>query len=71
MLKHNQHDLWWQQPLIRHLMLVLVVKLALIFGLWWLFFDMPEEHEINMGRVAAHITGGTTPPIGMKLETMK
>jgi hypothetical protein len=71
MLNREQHDLWWQQPLIRHLAVVLVVKLTLIFGLWWLFFNLPEEREVNTGQVAAHITGDTTSPIRLDLETMK
>jgi hypothetical protein len=71
MLTPEHNDLWWQQPLIRHLALVLVVKLALIFGLWWLFFNLPDEHVVNAGQVATHITGDTTSPIRLDQETLK
>jgi hypothetical protein len=71
MLTPEQNNLWWQQPLIRHLAMVLVVKLALIFGLWWLFFNLPDEHVVNAGQVAAHITGDNTSPIRLDQETLK
>jgi hypothetical protein len=71
MEKPDPLDLWWQQPLIRHLALVLVVKLTLIFGLWWLFFNLPDERVVNAGQVAAHINGDTTSPIRLDRETMK
>jgi hypothetical protein len=71
MLTPDEHNFWRQQPLTRHLALVLVVKLALIFGLWWLFFNVPEEQEVNPGQVAAHIAGDITSPIRLNLETNK
>ena len=71
MSSSEQDNLWWQQPLIRHLGLILVVKLAIIFGLWWLFFNLPEEREVNAGQVASHITGGITSPKRLTLETMQ
>jgi len=71
MLNSDEHAVWWQQPLTRHLALVLVVKLMLIFGLWWVFFNLPEEQEVNTGQVAAHIAGDITSPIRLDLETMK
>jgi hypothetical protein len=71
MCNPEQNDLWWQQPLIRHLAVVLAVKLILIFGLWWLFFNLPEDHEVDAGQVASHITGGMVSPKRLDLETMK
>ena len=70
MFNPDKHDLWWQQPLTRHLALVLLIKLALIFGLWWLFFNVPNEHEVNPGQVAAHIAGDISSPIRLDLETL-
>ena len=35
---HNSS--WWRDSLAREITLVLVVKIALIFALWWFFFDL-------------------------------
>jgi hypothetical protein len=32
----------WANPLLRHLAVMLVVKVLLLALLWWLFFNMPD-----------------------------
>jgi len=51
---------WWRDSLVREISLVLVVKIALIFALWWLFFDLPDNLHINATQVGSHLVG-TTP----------
>jgi hypothetical protein len=33
---------WYQQPLIRHLALVIVAKVMLLTAIWFAFFSLPE-----------------------------
>jgi hypothetical protein len=71
MTSSHSEDLWWQQPLIRHLAAVLVVKLALIYGMWWMFFDLPDDHEISTGQVATHLAGEVESQVPTESETKK
>lgn len=52
---------WWRHPLVREIALVLIVKIALIFGLWWAFFDLPEVRRIGGDEVGAHVAGTAVP----------
>lgn len=62
---------WWQHPLIREIALVLVVKIALIFVLWWAFFDLPDAQRIDAQQVGAHVAGITQPASRIPEETLK
>ncbi len=62
---------WWRQPLVRSIAKVLAVKIALIFVLWWAFFDLPDASRIDTQQVGAHITGTTLPAIHAPEETLK
>jgi hypothetical protein len=33
----------WDHPLSREILLVLIVKIAIIFAIWWVFFRDPEN----------------------------
>jgi len=48
---------WWRHPLVREITWVLVVKFALIFALWWFFFDLPDSQHINASQVGTHLMG--------------
>lgn len=61
---------WWRHPLVREIALVIVVKIALIFGLWWAFFDLPDDHRIDTARVGAHVAGTPSPTIRHSEETL-
>jgi len=52
---------WWQQPLTREIALVLAVKIALIFALWWAFFDVPDTARVGAAQVSAHVAGIERP----------
>jgi hypothetical protein len=52
---------WWRHPLAREIALVLVVKIALIVGLWWAFFDLPDDQRVGAAQVGAHVAGTTLP----------
>jgi hypothetical protein len=45
----------WQNPLLRHLTLVVLVKLLLLVLLWWLFFRTPDTHSPYLIDVQSHI----------------
>lgn len=32
----------WNHPLSREILLILMVKIALIFAIWWVFFRAPD-----------------------------
>ena len=42
-------------PLVRHLTIILVVKVLLLTLLWWLFFRMPDTGMQQRVDVGAHI----------------
>ncbi|MBU1191340.1 MAG: hypothetical protein KKE76_06470 [Gammaproteobacteria bacterium] len=58
-----QDTVWWQHPLMREIALVLMVKIALIFGLWWAFFDLPNDQHVDAAQVGAHVAGTALPVI--------
>lgn len=60
---------WWRHPLVREIALVLTVKLALIFGLWWAFFDLPDAQHPGADQVGAHVAG--PPAARISMETLK
>ncbi|BAZ93507.1 cation/multidrug efflux pump [Thiohalobacter thiocyanaticus] len=47
----------WSNPLVRHLAVVLAVKLVLLTALWWAFFRVPEHALPQQSDIAAHIAG--------------
>lgn len=47
----------WQNWLVRELVVVLLFKMALIFGLWFAFFRLPDEPGIDHSTVAGHVLG--------------
>ena len=44
-------------PLVRHITIILVVKLLLLTLLWWLFFRPPDTGVLQRVDVGAHIAG--------------
>lgn len=44
----------------REIVLVLLTKLALIFAIWWLFFDVPDEQRVTPDDVTQQIIGAST-----------
>ncbi len=47
-------------PLVRHLTIILVVKVLLLTLLWWLFFRMPDTGMPERVDIGTHIAG--SPP---------
>jgi hypothetical protein len=39
---------WYKQPLIRHLALVIVAKVALLTAIWFAFFSLPEPKSSTL-----------------------
>ncbi len=62
---------WWQHPLMREIALVLVVKIALIFGLWWAFFDLPDDQHVGAAQVGAHVAGTALPATRIPEEILQ
>ncbi len=44
-------------PLVRHITIILVVKLLLLTLLWWLFFRTPDSGIAERVDVGTHIAG--------------
>ncbi len=44
----------------REIVLVLLIKLVLIFAIWWLFFDVPDEQRVTHDDVTQQIIGAST-----------
>jgi hypothetical protein len=65
------NNAWWQQPLVREIAVILAVKIALIFLLWWLFFHLPDAQRINTTQVSAHLAGPSTSSLPTPVENMK
>lgn len=53
----------WANPLVRHLAVILLVKVALLAALWWLFFRLPEPAHAARGDIHTHIAGPVAPPV--------
>jgi hypothetical protein len=47
-------------PLVRHITIILAVKVLLLTLLWWLFFRMPDSGMSERVDVGAHIAD--SPP---------
>jgi hypothetical protein len=48
------------QRLLHEIVVVVVLKLALITALWWAFIR-DHKVEVDVGRMAVHVTAGTQP----------
>lgn len=42
----------WNHPLSREILLILVVKIALIFAIWWVFFRAPDKPPLSSEQVS-------------------
>lgn len=62
---------WWQHPLVREIAVILAIKIAIIFALWWAFFDLPDTQRINTTQVSTHVVGAIAPPQHPPEETLK
>jgi hypothetical protein len=56
-MRSTEADSPWTNPLVRHLTLVLAIKLLLLTLLWWLFFRPPEADLSPRVDVHTHIAG--------------
>ena len=50
----------WHIPLVRHLTVVIVIKLALLFTIWFLFFRQPAGAPEPGSDIHDHIAGPKT-----------
>jgi len=49
--------------LVRELLLVMVVKLLVLYGLWFAFFRQPDVSPPTVEQVSAALTGTVSPPV--------
>lgn len=49
-------------PLARHLTLVMVLKTALLFGLWALFFSSDDEQPLTVEQISGALVGASQDP---------
>jgi hypothetical protein len=66
-----KNSTWWQDRLVREIALVLVLKLALIFALWWVFFDLPDTQRVNTPQVGSHLLGTEPAAAHIPKEKLK
>ena len=52
----------WDNPLLRHLALIMTVKLLLLTALWWLFFRPPTGAAPPANDIHTHIAGPAAKP---------
>jgi hypothetical protein len=48
----------WRNRLAREIMLILAVKFALIFALWFAFFRHPLDHDLDAAAVSRALLSG-------------
>ena len=53
----TQSENIWASPLVRHLAIILSVKVLLLALLWWLFFRLPDGGASARVDVQTHIAG--------------
>lgn len=54
-MQNTPEDSVWHNPLVRHLAGILALKLVLLTGLWWAFFDVPDHSLPQAEDIANHI----------------
>lgn len=42
----------WHHPLSREILLILIVKISLVFAIWWVFFRAPETAPLSPEQVS-------------------
>jgi len=54
----------WRSPLAREITIILVIKFALMFALWFTFFRHPIDKSLDAAAVSRVVLGGqsSTPP---------
>ena len=66
--QHPGADTIWSIPLVRHLATIIVVKLAFLFLLWFLFFRQPSgSPEIGLD-IHDHIAGPRAAEVAEQYE---
>ena len=65
----DELTVWWKQPLVREITVILAIKFALIFALWWAFFDVPDARHIDEKQVSTHLMGTLPPTLHTSKET--
>ena len=70
-VKRPDQAAWWRQPLSREIGLILMMKLVLIFALWWFFFDLPDNQHVDASQVGTHLTGTMPSAVHTPEENMK
>ncbi len=63
----------WNHPLGRHILVILMLKLLIIFGIWWLFFrPLEQSSPRDAAQVGAALLGAhavSTPGQSLHLPT--
>jgi hypothetical protein len=50
----------WSHPLGREILVILVIKIALIFAIWWAFFSDPAGHSLSPEQVSHALLSAKT-----------
>jgi hypothetical protein len=58
----------WANPLVRHLTVVLIVKVLLLTLLWWFFFNVPNDSTSAVTDVQTHIAGPALEANGTRTD---
>lgn len=61
-------DSMWSIPLVRHLATIVVVKLAFLFLLWFLFFRQPSGSPEIGSDIHDHIAGPRAAEMAKQYE---
>ena len=61
----------WSYPLVRHLAAVIVLKLAILFLLWFLFFRLPDGAPEPGFDIHQHIAGSAQSPVSKQKNEVR
>lgn len=67
-LQNSQQDSVWSIPLVRHLALVILLKLALLFTIWFVFFRHPSGAPEPGSDIHQHIAGPTAAALSQQKQ---
>ena len=61
----------WDRPLVRHLAVIVLLKLIFLFLLWFLFFRLPDGGQEPGSDIHNHIAGVTSAAVSTQKEVNK
>lgn len=58
----------WDRPLVRHLAIIVLLKLLFLLLLWFLFFRLPEGAAEPGSDIHNHIAGAASAAVSTQIE---